>query len=88
MYVLALTKSEQDWKKLNILDKEAYASLIKAQRTGLTKYSTLNKQKIQNYAGQFSGLKDTFINSNIVNTKSINSLDLGISPVPIDQTGS
>ena len=70
MYGLALTKSEQDWKKLNILDKEAYASLIKAQRTGLTKYSTLNKQKIQNYAGQFSGLKDTFINSNTLKNKA------------------
>ena len=70
MYGIELTKRDQDWKKLNILDKEAYANLIKAQRIGLTKYSALSNEKIKNYAGQFSGLKDIFINSNTLQNKA------------------
>ena len=61
MYGLALTKTEQEWKRLNILDKQAYNDLIKAQQTNLTGYSQLSKENKKSFVGRFSTVKDSIL---------------------------
>jgi hypothetical protein len=76
MYGIELTKRDQEWKRLNILDKQAYNDLIKAQSANLRNFTALNKQDIKNYAGRIDGVANRLLK----NEKILNRLkELGIS---------
>ena len=62
MLGIELTKREQKWKELNILDAEAYNDMISNQRKGLTTYKNLNKGQKQYYVSTFKNQVDEILN--------------------------